>query len=61
MLPNACAVRERAVSDGFGAAQEEDLRSRRPLPGFTEVDKWKRVWRILFPNDAEADIPEPCT
>ena len=25
-----------------------------------EVEKWKAVYRILFPDDHDADMPSPC-
>jgi hypothetical protein len=26
----------------------------------SEIEKWKAVYRILFPDDNDADMPSPC-
>ncbi|KAB2577221.1 hypothetical protein DBV05_g4033 [Lasiodiplodia theobromae] len=53
-----CArVQERPLTDGYNAAQAGMLRGRmrnRPLE-----EKWKYIWRILFPADQDDEIPPP--
>ncbi|KAK8223877.1 hypothetical protein HDK90DRAFT_106652 [Phyllosticta capitalensis] len=46
------------VVDGFGLDQERQLKSKRRMVGVnTEEDKWRAVYRILFPDDIE--VPSP--
>lgn len=46
--------------EGFDAAQERSLKSRkRPNPELSEIEKWKRVFKILFPHILDDDIPSP--
>ena len=59
-LAEACIVGAVETADGFDDAQEARLKSRKSLTTLTEAEKWRRVWKILFPQDADADIPEPC-
>ncbi|KAF9637683.1 hypothetical protein BFW01_g8579 [Lasiodiplodia theobromae] len=53
-----CArVQERPFTDGYNAAQAGMLRGRmrnKPLE-----EKWKYIWRILFPADQDDEIPPP--
>jgi hypothetical protein len=46
--------------EGFDVEQGEKLRQRKRSPGQTEEEKWKEVYHILFLDEDEADIPEPC-
>lgn len=43
--------------EGFNEAQEALLRSKKALPQ-SEEQRWREVFKILFPEDVE--IPEPC-
>ncbi|KAJ4250250.1 hypothetical protein NW762_012065 [Fusarium torreyae] len=46
--------------EGFDAAQERTLKSRkRPDRELSEDDKWKRVFKILFPHVLDDEIPSP--
>jgi len=46
--------------EGFNKDQERKLKSKkRSLVHQSEEDKWKTVYRILFPDDADADMPSP--
>jgi hypothetical protein len=45
---------------GVSKEQEKHLRSRKRPAGQTEVDRWKDMYRILFPDDREDSIPSPC-
>ena len=52
---------QEAELDGFGPAQEKLLRSRKKTQKDpTEEEKWKDVYRILFPADDLGMIPSPC-
>ena len=53
-----CNVAEAGEAQGYDNDQERKLRSRKRPPGQTEADKWKEMFRILFPDDRE--IPSPC-
>ncbi|KAF2790459.1 hypothetical protein K505DRAFT_364699 [Melanomma pulvis-pyrius CBS 109.77] len=55
-----CTMRPKEIIEGFDKLQHEKLRSRkktRPEPN--EEDKWRDVYRILFPSDDEASMPSP--
>ena len=41
--------------------QEKKLRSRKRPLGQTEEDRWREMYRILFPFDDDLTIPSPCT
>jgi hypothetical protein len=44
--------------DGYNDAQEKDLRARTGAEK-TDIEKWKDMWVILFPDDSECDIVDP--
>jgi hypothetical protein len=44
--------------EGFNDEQEKALKKR--VQGATEEEMWNDMYRILFPDDTEDDIPEPC-
>ncbi|KAI3544303.1 hypothetical protein CSPX01_05755 [Colletotrichum filicis] len=45
--------------EGFDAAQEKLLKSKKRRKGVeTEEDKWREIFKILFPS--HRDIPDPC-
>ena len=47
--------------EGFNKEQEKRLRSRkRPALEQIEEDGWKKVYRVLFPDDTLSTIPLPC-
>jgi hypothetical protein len=47
--------------EGFDEAQERSLKSRKRLGReLSEDDKWRRVFKILFPHVLDDDIPSPC-
>jgi hypothetical protein len=57
----SCQIQQVIAEDGFDADQEKQLRSRRRIKAdVTEADKWKYMYRILFPQIKEEDIPSPC-
>lgn len=43
-------------SEGITPKQEQELRRKRR--GQTDIQKWKEIYRILFPG--ESQIPSPC-
>jgi hypothetical protein len=46
---------------GFDAAQEKRLRSRkRAKPELSETGKWREVFKILFPDVEDGSIPSAC-
>ena len=51
-------MRPLSIADGMSEEQKSEV--KRKARAETEEDKWRRIWRILFPMDAEADIPKPC-
>jgi hypothetical protein len=57
-----CKVREDELTEGFDDDQEKQLKSRKGMKGdLTEVEKWNRVYSILFPDDDPEEMPTPCT
>lgn len=48
-----------AAGEGFDKEQAKELKKRRRTPA-REVEKWRDMYRILFPDDAESAMPSPC-
>jgi hypothetical protein len=46
-------------SEGFTEDSERRLRKRN-RSGKSEAEKWKDIYKILFPRDSEQSIPGPC-
>jgi hypothetical protein len=47
--------------EGIDVEQEAKLRSRgKEYTRKTEPEKWRTVYRILFPGDDPKHIPSPC-
>ncbi|KAK4167958.1 hypothetical protein QBC43DRAFT_202547 [Cladorrhinum sp. PSN259] len=57
-LAQACEVRSFDIPDGFTREQEKLLK-RKSKPNSSNEEKWKEIYRILFPEDDESDIPSP--
>ncbi|KAF4440824.1 Nicotinate-nucleotide diphosphorylase [Fusarium acutatum] len=56
----SCPLREMEYIEGFDVVQERSLRSRkRANQKLSETEKWRRVFKILFPHVLEDDIPSP--
>jgi hypothetical protein len=53
-----CKFRPRESSDGFGHEKERLLRNRKEYYNLEEIEKWKKMYGILFPSDSE--FPSPC-
>lgn len=58
-LPEGCEVRTVELPEGYNREQEGILRRKRKLAG-SEEEKWRAMYKILFPDDDESDIPTPC-
>lgn len=55
-----CEIREQLPPEGFDKEQERRLKSKKRSQVFqSEEDKWKGVYRILFPDDDDANMPSP--
>ncbi|KAF5722440.1 Nicotinate-nucleotide diphosphorylase [Fusarium mundagurra] len=55
-----CPLQEMEYVEGFDAAQERSLKSRkRATQKLSETEKWRRVFNILFPHVLDDDIPSP--
>ncbi|KAH8728118.1 hypothetical protein GQ44DRAFT_702646 [Phaeosphaeriaceae sp. PMI808] len=58
--PRGCEVHEQVPLEGFDKDQERQLKSKKKSQAYqTEEEKWKGVYRILFPDDSEDQIPTP--
>lgn len=56
----SCEIRENARMQGMNKEQEKKLRSKkRSADVQSEEDKWKAVYRILFPDDDPSVMPSP--
>ncbi|KAK3989059.1 hypothetical protein QBC44DRAFT_370430 [Cladorrhinum sp. PSN332] len=55
----ACAVRTFDKPEGFTKDQERLLKKKRKSESSDDSDKWRAMYRILFPDDDENDIPSP--
>ncbi|KAH6949219.1 hypothetical protein DER45DRAFT_580864 [Fusarium avenaceum] len=56
----ACPLREMEHVEGFDEAQERSLKSRKRYGReLSEDDKWRRVFKILFPHVLDDDVPSP--
>jgi hypothetical protein len=45
---------------GIDKEVEKKLRQKKRKKGQSEVEKWKDIYRILFPDVPENQIPSPC-
>lgn len=54
---NRCQVQPQKLLDGITPATERLLRSRKGYKGQSEPERWKTVYRILFPDEI---VPSPC-
>ncbi|RYN68691.1 hypothetical protein AA0118_g1174 [Alternaria tenuissima] len=58
--PSGCELREQIPLEGFDKEQEKRMKSKKGSQmHHSEVEKWKAVYRILFPDDHDADMPSP--
>jgi hypothetical protein len=56
-----CLASPNPPLEGLNALQERRLRSRkRDTEVRTEEDKWRKVYKILFSDADENQIPSPC-
>ena len=56
--PKSCEVRDIEHADGVTMEIVAKLRSKKKTQqGHTEADRWKHIYRLLFPNEM---IPSPC-
>ncbi|KAK3379002.1 hypothetical protein B0T24DRAFT_663274 [Lasiosphaeria ovina] len=61
-MPQPCSLREIEHIEGFDAVQEGRLRSRKKAKGVaepSETEKWRDVYKILFPQVEYDDMPSP--
>jgi len=62
-MPEPCSIQDMEHIEGFDDAQEKSLRARkRPKNNveLSEAEKWRGVYRTLFPHVDFGDIPSPC-
>ncbi|KAK0725905.1 hypothetical protein B0H67DRAFT_143264 [Lasiosphaeris hirsuta] len=56
-----CPLREIEHVEGFDATQERSLRSRkRAKQDLSEPEKWREVYKVLFPHVEDDNVPSPC-
>jgi uncharacterized C2H2 Zn-finger protein len=54
-----CEIGEAKSIERLDKTMEVRLRSRKRTT-LSEVEKWKEVYRILFPDDSDDMMPSPC-
>lgn len=60
-LPDPCPLKDMEHVEGFDAVQERNLKSRkRSNPELSEIDKWREIYKILFPGVPDEEIPSHC-
>jgi hypothetical protein len=47
-------------SRGFCSTEQDNFKSRKYLKGVSQADRWVKLYKALFPEDNEKDIPDPC-
>lgn len=57
--PEKCKPAARKFFDGFNSEQERQMRCRKRTK-ISEEEKWRVIYKILFPQVAENAIPSPC-
>ncbi|KAH7306092.1 hypothetical protein BKA65DRAFT_198481 [Rhexocercosporidium sp. MPI-PUGE-AT-0058] len=58
---NICERRDGEAAEGITPSTEKRLRSRKKLSGGqTDNDRWRDIYRMLFPGVTDEDIPSPC-
>lgn len=56
-----CVLRQNDEEEGINIEQETELRLRkRDVGKKTESDKWREMYKILFPDDGSRNMPSPC-
>jgi hypothetical protein len=60
-VPDPCVWQEAPVIEGITAEQEKKLKRRQRLEiSQSEEAKWMEIYRILFPDEHESNLPSPC-
>jgi hypothetical protein len=44
--------------DWIDESKKAELRKRKSIWGLSEQEKWKGIWKVLFPMDSDAEIPD---
>ncbi|KAI9698600.1 MAG: hypothetical protein M1820_007399 [Bogoriella megaspora] len=58
--PHQCLTKKKELREGVSHEQTRLLRRRkRKRHQQSDVEDWKEIWRILFPEDPESAIPSP--
>jgi hypothetical protein len=57
----SCEVRLEESIEGFDKDQEKKLKCRKKSsPAQSEEDRWRDIYRILFPEDESFEVLSPC-
>ena len=54
-----CDLRNGQLKEGLDQGKIERLKDRKIFSGMDEMEKWRAVYRILFPNEDISQIPSP--
>lgn len=54
-----CDLRNGQLIEGLDQGKIERLKDRKIFSGMDEMEKWRAVYRILFPNEDVSKMPSP--
>jgi hypothetical protein len=54
-----CELNQSEPAEGLDKEQEKKLKSKKKS-SLSEEERWREVYKVLFPNDDEETIPSPC-
>jgi hypothetical protein len=46
--------------EGINKDQEKQIRIKTRAPTMPEEVKWNKIYKVIFPDDDESNIPSPC-
>lgn len=56
-----CERRNGQLTEGITPSTEKRIRSRKkPSVEQTDGDRWRYIYRMLFPTVPDEDVPSPC-
>jgi hypothetical protein len=55
-----CPLTNRPEMEGITKEQVTKLRSRKRQPKMGEAERWREMYKVIFPDENEDLIPSPC-
>jgi hypothetical protein len=56
---SSCELNQSEPAEGLDKEQEKKLKSKKKS-SLSEEEKWREIYKILFPHDDEEAMPSPC-